>query len=88
MIALGCQTTKSFWPASPASAKNAVQSMPGAAVSNLARVQGLLALLTSSESSRFQCASAIRRSRSKIRWPRAPASAMPASFSTAAMWAW
>ncbi len=85
VTALGCQTTNSFWASSPAAEKKAGQSRPGARPMKSWRVQWLLPFRTSSESARLTCASAMRCSSSKIRAAFASASAMPASFRTAAM---
>src|SRR5207237_354003 len=59
--ALGSQTPKSAWVPRPAAAKYSSQSSPGADVAKAVLFHRLFALRTSSESSRFQCASGTRR---------------------------
>ena len=88
VTALGCHTTSSAGLSSPALPSKAGQSMPGARFANSARGQWLFPLCTSSDSTCDTCASAIFRSRSRMRFALAPSSATPASLRTAATWAW
>ncbi len=81
MIADGCQTPNVACFSSPAAAKNAVQSSPGAFFAKSAFAHGLFVFVTSWVSTWFQCAWAICFSSAKIAFAFCSASAIPASLS-------